>query len=184
MNKCNAIVLTMCLAALATGCASTQSGSRASIAASAPAPDSGTPTADTTGDAAALCALCDKPIPAGGGVSATIDGVERRQYRCIHCALTHLQNEQRNIEITARSPMSGQSIRLRRHTGAWTAEPPTAVYLILPERADECLDLHQPFVSLEEFNRYVGQHPEIAAEHPQPFTIGQYEQMLRAGQPQ
>ena len=72
---------------------------------------------------------------------------------------------------------------MTRHDSAWVTEPATAVYLILPEHADECLDVHQPFVSQQEFDEYVKANPKIAAQNPQAFTIAHYELMVEAGKP-
>jgi len=141
------------------------------------------PVADQ-GDGGTTCRLCGKEIPKGAGVQATVAGAsDVRTYRCIHCALTDLAAEVRDVALTARSPLSGTVIRLQRRQTAWVAEPPTTVYLILPERANECLDVHQPFVSRAEFDEYVAQHPDIAAQHPQAYTIAQYAQILEAGKP-
>ncbi len=137
-----------------------------------------------TGSVAQKCRLCNKEIPKGGGVEAKVaDSLDVRSYRCIHCALTDLAAETKDVTLTARSPSSGQLIQLRRQKTAWTADPSTAVYLILPEHANECLDVHQPFISQAEFERYVSEHPEIAAQRPEPYTIAQYAQILEAGKP-
>jgi hypothetical protein len=146
--------------ALASGCAS---GLRAS-------------------DTRAACTVCAKPIPVGKGVSASV-GDERRVYRCIHCALTDVRDAPAAVTIEARTPLDGLPVRLTRRAGEWASDPPSTVFLILPERADECLDVHQPFRTRDEFDRYLAAHPELAPERPSPFTIGQYEELLRAGRP-
>jgi hypothetical protein len=161
----NRFALMIGAAALLGGCASQPSPS----AAANPGP--------------ATCSLCQKPIPAGTGVAATVGG-EARSYRCIHCALTGVAGETRDVALTGRTPLAHRDVRLTRHQGAWVSDPPETVFLILPERADECLDVHQPFASRGEFDRYLAANPQIASQNPQAFTIGQYAEMLAAGRPQ
>jgi hypothetical protein len=126
------------------------------------------------------CALCKKPIPAGKGVTAVIKK-ETRHFRCIHCALTGLKGEKRSFELLAKTPLDGRRIRLTHSDKGWRQEPKGTVFLILPERAGECLDVHQPFASKAEFDSYLKLHPEIAAQKPKAYTIGDYEKMLEAG---
>jgi hypothetical protein len=158
--------------------------------------NAGCATTSRAGDATAAkattdCRLCSKEVPAGQGVVANVAlpghagaaGGERRIYRCIYCALTDLRDVPQPFTLEATSPMSQRKILLSRKQGEWTAQPSSAVYLILPEHAEECLDVHQPFASRDEFDAYVAAHPEIASQNPQPYTINQYEQMLEAGLP-
>jgi hypothetical protein len=158
--------------ALLIGAAAVLSG-----CASHPSPLTATSPGTTT------CNLCQKPIPAGTGVAATVGG-ESRSYRCIHCALTGVADESRDVTLTSRTPASHREVRLTRHRSAWVSDPPETVFLILPEHADECLDVHQPFASRGEFDRYLADNPQIAAQNPRAFTIGQYAEMLAAGRPQ
>jgi hypothetical protein len=142
-------------------------------------------TANPGAVANSACLFCGKSIPSGAGVVARIaDSNDRRAYRCIHCALSDLHNETRDVELVAHSPESGAEIVLNRRKGLWSAVPATTVYLILPEHADECLDVHQPFATMAEFEGYVQRHPEIAAQNPRAYTIEQYKQMLDAGRSQ
>jgi hypothetical protein len=134
------------------------------------------------GSYAEECALCNKAIPAGKGVRAQL-GKTSRSYRCIHCALTDLAAEKGTYVIIAKTPLDGRAIRLTHKDGQWSQQPKTAVFLILPERADECLDIHQPFASKAEFDRYLKLHPEIAKQKPKAYTIADYEKILRAGKP-
>lgn len=126
------------------------------------------------------CALCKKAIPPGKGVTAKIGGTTR-QYRCIHCALTGLKGERKAYSITATTPLDRKVVRLSYDGKNWRQEPAGTVFLILPEHADECLDVHQPFTSRNEFDRYLRKHPDIAAKKPKAYRIAQYEQMLEAG---
>lgn len=126
------------------------------------------------------CALCDKAILKGKGVSATIAKAEKR-YRCVHCALTAVKGAKDAVTIRAKTPLDWKSITLTRKAGAWSQKPKSTVFLILPERANECLDVHQPFASKNEFDRYLKAHPEIAKLKPKAYTIAQYEQLLEAG---
>ncbi|MHC4844712.1 MAG: hypothetical protein ACYTCU_00980 [Planctomycetota bacterium] len=144
--------------------------------------DPATTTAASQTDAGPKCDLCKKVIPEGKGVAATV-GDEDRDYRCIHCALTDIQDDPADVEIRATTPVDGADIRLTRAAGAWSSSPEATVFLILPERADECLDLHQPFADKDEFDRYLAAHPEVAAEGPVAYTIAQYEEIVVAGMP-
>jgi len=141
-------------------------------------------TVDASADQAATpkCVLCNKTIPEGKGVAATV-GDEDRDYRCIHCALTDIRDETADVEIRATTPVDGVDIRLARQAGEWSSAPAETVFLILPERADECLDLHQPFADLGEFDRYLAANPEVASEGPVAYTIAQYEEIVVAGMP-
>jgi hypothetical protein len=102
----------------------------------------------------AKCALCKKEIPAGKGVQAQIGNV-RRNYRCIHCALSGLEKEKSTYTLIAKTPLDRKTVRLTHCAKGWTQEPATTVYLILPERAGECLDVHQPFATKTEYDRYL-----------------------------
>lgn len=126
------------------------------------------------------CALCKKPIPAGKGITAQV-GKQEKRYRCIHCALTGLKGERKDYTLLAKTPLDGKTVRLTHHNRAWSQSPRTTVFLILPERAGECLDVHQPFATKAEFDRYLKANPEIAAQKPKAYTIADYERMLEAG---
>lgn len=128
------------------------------------------------------CDLCAKEIPKGKGVSAKIGKTDKR-FRCIHCALTGIKGERKTVSITAKTPLDGKQVVLTHKSGVWSQSPKSTVFLILPERANECLDVHQPFASKEEFDRYLKLHPEIAKQKPKAYTIAQYEKMLSAGKP-
>jgi len=139
-----------------------------------------------TAESLSLCALCDKAIPDGKGVQAVVgdgESANTKSYRCIHCALTDLQHEENTITIEAITPLDRQPVRMTRSGGTWSSQPSTTVFLILPERADECLDLHQPFADRAEFDRYLDLHPEIQAEQPVAWTIEHYEEIVQAGVP-
>jgi hypothetical protein len=142
----------------------------------------GAPSSVSAASRPAACAFCEKPIPAGGGVQATVGG-EARVYRCIHCALTDIRDEPADVVIEGTTPLDGVAVRLTRHAGVWQSSPPTTVFLILPERAGECLALHQPFADLDEFERYLAAHPEIAEESPEAYPIARYDEIVRAGKP-
>jgi len=137
----------------------------------------------TTVANATLCSLCQKPITVDTAVKVAIGTAAPKAYRCIHCALTAVREEPADLIISARTRTSGTEVRLRRSHGAWTADPPTTVFLILPERANECLDLHQPFTDRAAFDAYLAAHPDIAAQHPRAFRIDEYEALLKAGSP-
>jgi hypothetical protein len=126
------------------------------------------------------CPLCAKVIPSGKGVDVRIAG-KTQKYRCIHCALSGMKGEKKTYEILAKTPLDRKTVVLKHTPKGWSQTPKETVFLILPERADECLDLHQPFASMGEFRRYLKAHPEIAAQKPKPYTIAHYEQMLLAG---
>lgn len=126
------------------------------------------------------CALCHKPIPAGKGVQATV-GKSQKKFRCIHCALTGLKGEKRDYLLQAKTPLDGKTVRLTHRNRAWASSPRTTVFLILPERAGECLDVHQPFATRAEFDRYLKANPAVAAQKPKAYTIADYEKMLEAG---
>src|SRR5262245_24983226 len=75
----------------------------------------------------AACVLCGKEVPAGQGVVASVrpGGGEPRVYRCIHCALTDLEDEEHPFTLEARSPVSHQAILLSRNGREWTVTPPS-----------------------------------------------------------
>ena len=66
---------------------------------------------------------------------------------------------------------------LRRKASAWSAEPSTAVFMILPEEGGECLDRHQSFADEAELRR------SVAGRDVKAYTIGQVAEMLAAGRP-
>jgi hypothetical protein len=129
---------------------------------------------------ASECDLCKKAIPPGKGVAAKI-GKTTKHFRCIHCALTGLKGERKTFTISAKTPLDRKTVTLTHGVKGWSQQPPGTVFLILPERANECLDVHQPFTSKAEFERYLKKHPEIASQKPKAYTIAQYEQMIEAG---
>jgi hypothetical protein len=128
------------------------------------------------------CALCGKEIPEGAGVTTKV-GDTVKTYRCIHCALTAIRSEKQIVTISAKTPLDHKTIVLTRKAGVWSQQPKGTVFLILPEKADECIDLHQPFASKAEFERYLKLNPEIAKQKPKAYTIAQYQEILEAGKP-
>lgn len=121
-----------------------------------------------------LCYVCMKPINGHGSVQADVGHGFERSYRCIDCALRDTGQATGRIVVRTKSRVSGQSIRLfLHHPEPWTADPPDPVFLMLDEKDGRCTDYHQVFVDRPEFDRYLAEHPEIAAQNPEPLTLAQ-----------
>lgn len=97
--------------------------------------------------------------------------------RCIHCAFTAAERAAGDLEIRTRSGGAGAAVVLRRKASAWSAEPSTAVFMILPEEGGECLDRHQSFADEAELRG------STAGRDVKAYTIGQVAEMLAAGRP-
>jgi len=131
------------------------------------------------GAPAADCELCNKPLVRGKEVVVRNGGAQHL-YRCVHCALTAMAA----MEEARAKAFSGQehkSIEIMKKVKGWEVKPASAIFLVLPEAGDECIDRHQTFVDEGEFARYLKAHPQLEAKSPKKFTILHLAEMLEAG---
>lgn len=133
--------------------------------------------------ASSVCAMCQKPIPAGDEVWLTAGESKPKPYRCIHCALTAQSQAPVPCTVEARTPISQTTITIHHDAAGWHASPSTAVFLSLPEMQGECVDRHRPFADEAEFRRYLAEHPELPAAGAVPYTIAQLAELLASGRP-
>ncbi|RMG07671.1 MAG: hypothetical protein D6731_23295 [Planctomycetota bacterium] len=148
----------------------------------APGPSSNGPGAAAVGSEA-LCALCEKPIPAGKEVLLVAANGESQPYRCVHCALTAQAATSPPSTVTLRSPLSNTEITIRRGKNGWSVAPSTAVFLSLPEAGGECVDRHRAFPDRDEYRRYLSAHPELPTAKAVPYSIDRIAELLAAGLP-
>jgi len=129
----------------------------------------------------AECELCKKPLAAGKEV--VVQTEERHHlYRCVHCALNAMM-KMREAQANLLSGLERKTLIITKKRGNLRVEPSSAVFLILPEAAGDCLDRHLAFAEEAEFSRYLENHPELKALSPKRFTIADLEEMLPAGRP-
>ncbi len=129
------------------------------------------------------CRLCEKPIPPGKEVPLLTSTGSVEFYRCIHCAMTAQAAAAGRSTIKARSLVSGTEILVEVNKGRWSVEPPTAVFLALPEEEGECMERHQAFVDASEYRHYLEQNSHLPAERAQAYTIDELSEILVAGLP-
>ncbi len=132
---------------------------------------------------AALCILCEKPIPEGKEVMLVMADGQSQPYRCIHCALTAQAAAPPPSTITVHAPLSNTAITIRRGESGWSVSPATTVFLSLPEEQGECMDRHCAFPDQDEYLRYLDFHFELSRAAAVPYTIDQLADLLASGLP-
>lgn len=139
--------------------------------------------ADAPEGKVSMCALCEKPVPAGQEVLlVTADGAST-PYRCIHCALTAQGAAPPPTSVRVRSPLANAEVLVRRTETGWSVVPASAVFLSLPESEGECMDRHRAFPDADEFRRYLDAHPELPRAAAVPWTIDRLADLLASGLP-
>jgi hypothetical protein len=126
--------------------------------------------------------MCRKPLVAGREVVVTdLATWQRHFYRCVHCAIVAMSRQfpQARAELT--SAVQRRPITLLRDGDQWRSKPDTAVLLILPEENGECIARHQTFADPEEFQAYLRDHPNLAAQKPQSYDLSDVDAIIRAG---
>ena len=146
-------------------------------------PTERSPASGETQQPEALCALCEKPIPAGKEVVLVTAGMAATPYRCVHCALTAQAAGSSPSTVRVRSPLSNTEITIRRGQEGWTVTPSTAAFLSLPEELGECMDRHRAFPDRDEYQRYLVAHPELPSANAVPYTIDRLAELLASGLP-
>jgi len=131
-----------------------------------------------------LCEMCHKPIVPARAVCLLdrATGTKHR-YRCVHCALVAMHSQFPRSQTTAPSGLTGRPIRIERLQSRWRSAPRSAVFLILKEKEGECLDRHQAFSSVQEYQRYLSKHPHLQALRPGLYRLDQIRKMIQAGMP-
>ncbi|NIM07054.1 MAG: hypothetical protein GTO55_10815 [Armatimonadetes bacterium] len=130
------------------------------------------------------CPVCKKPL---GKKPVTFKYAGKTiSYRCIHCALVDSKNQGDGVIVT-HSAITGKEISLEKKVEKkgmqWKATPKTAVALILSEKGDDCLAIHQVFSSRAEFDSYIKSHPDIAKQKPRPLLLTDVDAIIKAGMP-
>ena len=130
---------------------------------------------------AGKCEMCGKPLVADKVVKVKV-GEQQHRYRCVHCALTAMDDMQ---QATAQVPsgLDKKLVRITKQKDQWQVQPAAAVFLVLPETAGECIDRHLAFVDQAEFTRYLKIRPDLKALSPKQYRLTSLKEMLAAGRP-
>ncbi len=114
--------------------------------------------------ASSVCPVCQKPLVRGREVFTRLfseDGERRLTVRCVVCFI-NLVAKVRPKRAVARSRcrVSDRWVTISWN-GNWALAPPSAVFLLAPERRGECLDRHLVFFSRRLGLNYLKNRPDL-----------------------
>ncbi len=126
-----------------------------------------------TAAAAEPCALCGGACPSDSAVTLTDwQTNEKREYDCLSCAIGVMAKSMPWSRVAAKSPVTGEAIKLTRTQSRWTAGPAAAVVVAPAGAAGECIP-YQAFASVDEFKKWVKKNARAAPPSAEPILLSE-----------